>query len=62
MGKLWFETPRLRENPDSAQKNNRDWLRDAQQVHSGAGADARGPGMSMRAEHHPLPHLLGLWL
>lgn len=66
--RLWVssgsETSRLRENPDSAQKNNGHWLRDTQQVHSGAGADAGGPGMSMRAEHPPLPHhvLLGPWL
>lgn len=43
------EKSRLRENPDSAQRNNRDWLRDAQQVHGVVGADAWGPGMSMRA-------------
>lgn len=45
----------LLQNPESAQTNNRDCLRNVQQVHSGAGTDAEGPGMSVRDELPP-PH------
>lgn len=64
MGKLRLrETSRLLENAESAQENGRDLLREAQQVHGGVGADAQGPGMSVRDEP-PAPHpiLLGPWL